>query len=138
MGYKNVLDKELLWKQKSRCDWLQLRDHNTNFFHTRTIQRRKFNRITALCIDNDKWCSDQNILQSEAVSFLKKLYGEIHEPMRGLPSNIFPHFKLRDIVFLEMVIFDEELKTALFDMDPLKALRSDGFHAHFSKANGIL
>ncbi|MBA0834001.1 hypothetical protein Goarm_006400, partial [Gossypium armourianum] len=119
--------EELLWKQKSRCDWLQLEDHNTKFFHTRTVQRRKFNCIMVLCIDNGKWCSNQNILQSEAVGFLEKLYREIPRPMRGLPSNIFPRLKLRDIVFSERAIFDKEIKKALIDMDPLKAPENDGW-----------
>ncbi|KAL1185315.1 hypothetical protein V6Z11_A01G107100 [Gossypium hirsutum] len=66
--------------EKARCDWLQLRDCNTNFFHSRTIQMRKFNRITTLRVDN---------------------------------------------------VSDEEIKKALFDINPLKASRSNGFHTHF-------
>ncbi|KAH1056991.1 hypothetical protein J1N35_035056 [Gossypium stocksii] len=42
--------EELLWRQKARCDWLVFGDHNTRFFHRRTLQRRKHNRILALKI----------------------------------------------------------------------------------------
>ncbi|MBA0629566.1 hypothetical protein Godav_024105, partial [Gossypium davidsonii] len=38
--------------------------------------------------------------------------------MRGLPSNIFARLKSRDIAFLEKTILNEEIKRALFDMDP--------------------
>ncbi|MBA0785623.1 hypothetical protein Gotri_027036 [Gossypium trilobum] len=69
---ENVLDHEdLLWRQKARCDWLQLGDRNTNFFHSRTLKRRKFNRITTLRIDNGDWCTDQDILQAKAVDFFE-------------------------------------------------------------------
>ncbi|KAA3453051.1 Retrovirus-related Pol polyprotein LINE-1 [Gossypium australe] len=74
---ENVLDHiDLLWRQKARCDWLQLGDRNTNFFHSRTVKRMKFNHIMSLRVDNGDWCSDQNILQNKAVEFFGKLYGE--------------------------------------------------------------
>ncbi|MBA0698926.1 hypothetical protein Goari_000604 [Gossypium aridum] len=43
-----LFHEELLWKQKSHCDWLNLGDQNTIFFHRRTLQKRKANRITSL------------------------------------------------------------------------------------------
>ncbi|MBA0818914.1 hypothetical protein Gohar_025516 [Gossypium harknessii] len=56
---ENVLDhKDLLWRLKARCDWLQLGDRNTKFFHSRTLRRRKFNRIITLRFDNGEWCTD--------------------------------------------------------------------------------
>lgn len=63
------------------------------------VQKRKFNRIMALCIDNGEWCSDQNILKIEVVGFFEQLYGEILKPMKGLPYNIFPRLKPQDIFF---------------------------------------
>ncbi|MBA0584342.1 hypothetical protein Gorai_015159, partial [Gossypium raimondii] len=59
------------------------------------------------------------------------LYGELLDPMRGLLSNIFLRIKFQDIAFSEKLISNEEIKKALFDMAPLKAPSSDGFHAHF-------
>ncbi|KAK5832639.1 hypothetical protein PVK06_016441 [Gossypium arboreum] len=43
----------------------------------------------------------------------------------------FPHLDLVDITFLGKPVSNEEIKVALFDMAPLKALGSDGFHALF-------
>ncbi|KAA3469799.1 tyrosine decarboxylase 1-like [Gossypium australe] len=125
---ENILDHEdLFWRQKARCDWLQLGDRNTNFF----IVRRKFNRITSLRIDNWEWCSDQDILQNKAVEFFGKLYGEAPSVLRDIPNNGIPCLNTSEITFLETVITNEEIKRALLDMAPLKALGSDGFHAHF-------
>ncbi|KAA3478810.1 Beta-glucosidase 46 [Gossypium australe] len=129
---ENVLNhEELLWHQKARCDWLHLGDRNTKFFHSRTIKRRKFNRITNLRISNGEWCSNQDTLRSEAVKFFENLYGEEPQVMRDLPNIRFPRLKDSEITFLKGEITDKEIKKALFDMAPLKAPGSDGFHAHF-------
>lgn len=79
--------EELLWRQKARCDWLQFGDRNTKFFHSRTLQRRKYNRIMALRISNEEWCSDQSILSDKAARFFENLYGEISNSMSDLPLN---------------------------------------------------
>ncbi|KAA3461091.1 Retrovirus-related Pol polyprotein LINE-1 [Gossypium australe] len=91
------------------------------FYHSRTIKRREINRITALCIDNGEWCSDQDILRNKAVEFFEKLYGET--------------YFCRDH-FLEADITNEEIKRALFDMTPLKAPGSDEYHAFWDTLGG--
>ncbi|XP_016748714.1 uncharacterized protein [Gossypium hirsutum] len=123
--------EELLWIQKARCDWLQFGDRNTQYFHNRTMQRRKSNRILALRISSGKWCSDQSILSVEAARFFEKLYGEIPTPMSAPPLNIFPRITDQNFDFLNKPILNDEIKKALFDMAPLKAPRSHGYHALF-------
>ncbi|KAG8486672.1 hypothetical protein CXB51_020076 [Gossypium anomalum] len=67
---ENVLNhEELLWRQKAKCDWLQFGDRNTKYFHSRTMQRRKLNRILALRISSGEWSSDQSVLRDEAARF---------------------------------------------------------------------
>ncbi|KAK8340939.1 hypothetical protein V6Z12_A08G132100 [Gossypium hirsutum] len=58
--------EELLWRQKARYNWLQFGDRNTSFFHSRTLQRRKVNRIMALCISSGEWSADQLVFSDEA------------------------------------------------------------------------
>ncbi|KAA3460139.1 reverse transcriptase [Gossypium australe] len=129
---ENVLNhEELLWRQKSRCDWLQFGDRNTKFYHSRAMQRRKLNRILSLRLNNGEWCSDQDNLSEEAVKYFENLYGETTSTPTNVPSEIFPRLKQQDIDFLNKAISNEEIKKALFDMAPLKAPGSDGYHAHF-------
>ncbi|KAH1096690.1 hypothetical protein J1N35_013611 [Gossypium stocksii] len=135
---ENVLNhEELLWRQKARCDWLQFMDQNTKFFHSYTMQRRKFNCILALHFSNREWCSYQSILSDEAIKFFENLYGENPSPMFDIPLNIFPRLKDQDIDFIKKLILNDEIKKALFDMASLKAPGSDGFHAYFFQTRFI-
>ncbi|KAK5811979.1 hypothetical protein PVK06_027373 [Gossypium arboreum] len=111
--------EELLWKQKARCDWLVFGDRNTRFFHRRTLQRRKQNRILALKNQTGEWVIDEEELKQETVNFYKNLYGEQFRKIGNLGEGVFPR------------LASEEIKKALFDMAPLKAPGSDGLHTIF-------
>lgn len=129
---ENMLNhEELLWRQKARCDWLQLEDQNKKFIHNQTVQRRKFIYIMTLRLGNDEWCFDQEILKTEAVRFFEKLYVKIQHNMGDLLKNIFPRLISSESAFLEEWVTNEEIKRALFEMTSLKSPRSDGFRAHF-------
>ncbi|XP_019094825.1 PREDICTED: uncharacterized protein LOC104757764 isoform X6 [Camelina sativa] len=73
---KSKLQKEMeeeYWKTKSRIQWLQAGDRNTNFFHTKTKQRRNHNRITALADAHGKiWTTEEE----------KELYQAVHTMAR--------------------------------------------------------
>ncbi|RYR73445.1 hypothetical protein Ahy_A02g007794 [Arachis hypogaea] len=46
---EDILDKEkILWIQKSRDLWVVDEDHNTRYYHTRTVIRRRRNKILKL------------------------------------------------------------------------------------------
>ncbi|XP_052878623.1 uncharacterized protein LOC128285253 [Gossypium arboreum] len=123
--------EELLWKQKSRCDWLKMRDRNTKFFHGRTLYRWKINRIDALRKANGEWLFEPNEIQAEETNFFQKLCGEEPDEKSVLPPNYFSCLDQVDIDFLEKDVSNEEIKTTLFDLAPLKAPGSDGYHAYF-------
>lgn len=44
--------KETMWAQKAKVNWLQLGNENTRFFHTMTTIRKKRNEIVRV---NDNW-----------------------------------------------------------------------------------
>ncbi|MBA0743457.1 hypothetical protein Gogos_006130 [Gossypium gossypioides] len=48
-----------------------------------------------------------------------------------LPPGSFLNLDRSDVLFLNKEVSKEEIKTALFDMAPLKSIGSDGFHALF-------
>jgi hypothetical protein len=73
MEYRDILlREELLWFQKSRENWLVHGNRNTKFFHAQTIVRRHRNKIAGIFVD-DTWCSDNAVMQREAIKFFKSL-----------------------------------------------------------------
>lgn len=45
---KVLLQEELLWRHKSRVEWLKAGDKNTMFFHLSTVIRRRRNKVEEL------------------------------------------------------------------------------------------
>ncbi|KAH1097489.1 hypothetical protein J1N35_014410 [Gossypium stocksii] len=74
---------------------------------------------------------DQEQLKLEEVNFFTSLYGELPDSMSDLPIGIFPHISDKDFNFLNTPISNEEIKSTLFDIVPLKAPGSDRYHALF-------
>ncbi|KAK8683136.1 hypothetical protein V6N13_039203 [Hibiscus sabdariffa] len=72
---ETVLDQEeLLWRQKSRSDWIMHGDHNTSYFHRRATCRKQKNRIWSLKLDSGDWVSDESSLKNGTVLFFKRLF----------------------------------------------------------------
>lgn len=130
--YDQVLAQEkLLWYQKSREQWVKFGNKNTKFFHTQAVIRRRRNKISALCIDGI-WCSDEEILQREALSFFKNLF---NSPDRSDPTslklNCIPQIDHSLQALLLQPVSFREVKDALFSMNPYKAPGVDGFQPIF-------
>ncbi|XP_029150097.1 uncharacterized protein [Arachis hypogaea] len=129
---KLLLQEELFWNQKSREQWVKYGDRNTKFFHFQTLVRRNHNRVHGLYVRDGSWSTDPDILQEEALSFYKNLFGTTEEievdclwdvPMPTLSTDACA--KLIDHVSFA------EVKSAVFNMSPFKAPGPDDFQAYF-------
>lgn len=73
---ERLKQEKLLWRQKSRVQWLKHRERNTSFFHNSTIQNRAFNRTLSLkTADGDQVFSRDHI-ESELNSYFTSLLNE--------------------------------------------------------------
>lgn len=62
--------EELIWFQKSRCEWIQSGDRNTSHFHLKAVKRMKQNHIELFEDHNGHWISDQVELHELKTFFL--------------------------------------------------------------------
>ena len=58
-------------------------DRNTSFFHTKTMIRRRRNKIEGINISADAWCTNGDILMQEANNFFKNLFCLVRPQMQG-------------------------------------------------------
>ncbi|GMI91175.1 hypothetical protein like AT1G43760 [Hibiscus trionum] len=128
-----VLDhEELLWKQKSRSDWIVHGDRNTHFFHRQAIARKQHNNISSLKLDDGSWCNDPSQLQNAATEFYKSLFALDPSPVNPWPKiDGFLTMDHDTLQSLDAIPSEQEIHEALLDMAPLKSPRWDGLHAEF-------
>jgi len=124
--------EEVMWQQRSRILWLAAGDKNTHFFHLRTSQRRKKNRITKLKKPDGHFTEDVLEMGGLASSFYKELYtseGTVHmeRVLDTVPIKVTP--EMNDLLIAPFT--EKEVKEALFQMFPTKAPGPDGLPAHF-------
>lgn len=50
-----LIREEIMWRQRSRIQWIRTGDKNTKFFHFRTLARKGKNRISCLQDDSRTW-----------------------------------------------------------------------------------
>lgn len=66
--------EEMMEKQRSRIEWLKDEDRNTTFFQTKSKERARINRITALRRDDGSFATTQETLESTAMEFYSNLF----------------------------------------------------------------
>ncbi|KAH9670347.1 reverse transcriptase domain-containing protein [Citrus sinensis] len=127
-----LTQEELLRYQKSRREWIQCGDRNTSFFHRKTIQRRRRNRIEMIKDDMGNWLLDNNAIKEYVVSYFSKLYTKEDEFYKPYPiRNAFPVFERSQLQGFSLAVDDEEIKNVVFCMKALKAKGIDSLHALF-------
>lgn len=135
--YETILhQEEVLWKQRSKDDWIKLGDRNTAYFHSKAVIKGRKSRIDRLRLSNEEWCSDQDLLKQHVTEFYKSLFSEDVDCAPGYP--IQGKFPIISGVYSENLIASvtvDEVRAALFNMKPMKAPGKDGLPAVFFQSN---
>ena len=124
--------EEVMWRQRSRIEWLTAGDRNTKFFHLRASIRRKKNMIKALQNSLGVVVDDPAELRALANEFYHNLYtSEGVQNMDAVLDHVPRKVSAEMNASLCAPYTNEEVKIALFQMFPTKAPGPDGFPAHF-------
>jgi hypothetical protein len=77
--------EEILWRQKSRVQWLKEGEKNTKFFHRSMVHRRYINRITQLEDAQGNPIRDHDKIVEELTNYYKYL---LTEPIKDRTPTI--------------------------------------------------
>ncbi|KAL9680790.1 hypothetical protein QQ045_012569 [Rhodiola kirilowii] len=129
------LREEILWRQRSRVEWLREGDRNTSYFHAKATRRKEINTITRLKNRDGVWVLDDN----QIASLIKEYFTDIYSSsITHSERDYYRHFSsVKRKITADMAsklcepVTAMEVQAAIFQMSPTKAPGPDGFHAMF-------
>ena len=126
--------EEEFWRTKSRIQWMQAGDRNTQYFHAKTKQRRSHNRITSLQDDAENIIQSKKDIHSLIQSYFTDLYsssGSLH--LEAVLEHISPRVTEQMNTQLIKEVTESEIYQAISKMNPDKSPGPDGLNAGFYK-----
>ena len=127
-----ILHEDLLWAQKSRCEWFTLGDNNTRYFHRRANARKKSKTILAIQNENGDWINNEDEIKSLAVGFFKNLFTEERGGHYNFHTDIsYPSISNEVLSGLNCGVRQEEINQDFMSMGALKAPGPDELNALF-------
>ncbi|KAL9671576.1 hypothetical protein QQ045_009146 [Rhodiola kirilowii] len=134
-----LLREEVMWKQRSRADWLKEGDLNTRYFHLRASQRMKMNRIMKIQNSEGEWMTNEFDIVATVTEYFRHLFSSSSSSSTACWEEELVDVQRKlheaDATFLTAPFQPAEVRRAVFQMPPEKAPGMDGFGPLFFQKN---
>ncbi|GKV29515.1 hypothetical protein SLEP1_g38441 [Rubroshorea leprosula] len=126
--------EEVLWKQRSRVQWLKKGDKNTAFFHNRVSVRRKKNHIAGLLDDRGSLVTDKTGVEGLCIKYFRDVFTSKYTgPNRNILSALQGRVPPSMAINLDRDFTSSEVLIALKQIHSSKAPGPDGMNVSFYK-----
>ncbi|KAL6176931.1 hypothetical protein ACLB2K_053563 [Fragaria x ananassa] len=124
--------QKLMWRQKSRIDWLSEGDQNTKFFHGYAKARGRRNRVGRIMNAAGEWQETSEGIKEAFISYFQNIFASQGCNHMELVLDAIPQ-KISDAMNNRLCqpYGRGEIEQALKQMAPDKAPKEDGFSARF-------
>ena len=135
-----LLNREAdFWNQKAKIKWLAEGDENTKFFHNTIKAKYVKLRIQKIRTEDGGWVEEPQQIADMAISFFHDLLSDelkydqhYWEPLKTELETLIPKLVTEDDnLMLQDIPNEEEIKNAVFSIDPNSSAGPDGFSAMF-------
>jgi hypothetical protein len=124
--------EEILWRTKSREQWLTCKDLNTMFFHLSTLIKRRRNAIDFLKLSSGSWVSDRQTIGTTLCSHFADLFASSHPNFPDELLNLFDNtISMEENVSICSLPSEQEIHDSVFSIGATKAPGPDGFTGLF-------
>jgi hypothetical protein len=119
--------EDLKWRQRAKVEWLKNGDRNTKFFHACANQRKRRSIIEKIVDGYGQTCTTQREIEGAFINHFQTILtisspNNIEECTVGLEGRVTS--SMNNMLLAEFSSL--EVKTALDQMDPMKASGPDG------------
>ncbi|RVX16087.1 LINE-1 reverse transcriptase-like [Vitis vinifera] len=122
--------EEIHWRQLSRELWLREGDRNTGYFHRMANAHRRRHTMERIKISG-VWLSKEQEVRTGIVDAFQRLLTEDSEWKADIGGLNLNQISQQEADILELPFMEEEVHSALMDMNGDKAPRPDGFTGAF-------
>lgn len=122
--------EELYWKQRSKQHWLKEGDRNTKFFHRYATSRRQKNRLNRIRNDEGEWV-DMDVMNEVIKNYYSTIFTSNSNSIAGFDELKAKTITPEQNATLMKPFSREEVKEALFSMNPDKSPGPDGVNPGF-------
>lgn len=123
--------EEFICWQKSRTEWITSGERNTRYYHRIVSVRGQRKKINGFMDDDGSWVFDSSVIGNLIMNFFRKLYAVEGVSIPWSTFSNFPSVPNTEMDLVTAPILEQDVKAALFDMSPHKALGIDGIPASF-------
>lgn len=125
-------EEEAFWRQRSRIQWLNEGDRNSNFFHAVTRGRRARNRFSVIENEAGHAFYEEDQIVDAFVTFYRQLFTAGNSDSQAvIEEALSPKITLENNLSLIALPNKAEVREAIFAINPDKAPGPDGFSAGF-------